>query len=188
MIKKLALGVASMALMTNFALAQDNQQSTDPAATPPAATDAQQENAAGNAEPSKDAKNKTAEMKNEKAAGNTGGFVAKANANQMRVGALTGIAVQNASGESLGDINDVVIGVQGKPSFAVVGVGGFLGIGEKNVGVPFERIEFTMDEDNNRVARLDVSKETLESAPAYVYQDDQMMATDTEENQEPKTQ
>jgi hypothetical protein len=64
----------------------------------------------------------------------------------------------------------------GEPDVAIIGVGGFLGIGEKNVGVPFERINITTGEDNNLVARLDTTKEALEAAPAYVDRDDQTTA------------
>jgi sporulation protein YlmC with PRC-barrel domain len=103
-------------------------------------------------------------------------FVTSADAGQMRVSELTGLAVMNAANESLGDINDIVLGMAGEPDVAIIGVGGFLGIGEKNVGVPFERINITTGEDNNLVARLDTTKEALEAAPAYVDRDDQTTA------------
>ena len=42
----------------------------------------------------------------------------------------------------------------------------------KNVGVPFQALEFTMSNDTNtRVARLDVTKDALTAAPTFVYAD-----------------
>jgi hypothetical protein len=50
---------------------------------------------------------------------------------------------------------------------ALIGVGGFLGIGEKNVAVRFEHLKFTRDENSNIKVALDISEEALASAPAY---------------------
>jgi PRC-barrel domain len=50
--------------------------------------------------------------------------------------------VENAQGENLGEINNVIINEKGDVVAAIIGVGGFLGIGEKNVGVPFDALEF----------------------------------------------
>ncbi len=44
----------------------------------------------------------------------------------------------SAEADNIGNINDLVISSNGKIDAFVVGVGGFLGIGEKNVGVPFD--------------------------------------------------
>ena len=44
--------------------------------------------------------------------------------------------------ENLGEINNVIINEKGDVVAAIIGVGGFLGIGEKNVGVPFDALEF----------------------------------------------
>jgi hypothetical protein len=91
----------------------------------------------------------------------------------MAVSKMTGTDVRNAAGENLGDINDVIVDHAGKPTVAIIGVGGFLGIGEKNVGVPFQALQFTTStETNMRVARLDVTKEALKGAPTFVYSDE----------------
>ncbi len=97
-------------------------------------------------------------------------FVSNVGANQMVVSKLMGTAVNNPAGEKLGDINDVVIDAQGKPNVIVIGVGGFLGIGEKNVGVPFDALTFSMKPDSNtRVALLDATKDSLKAAPTFIY-------------------
>ena len=50
----------------------------------------------------------------------------------------------------------------------ILGVGGFLGIGEKNVAVPFTGIKIT-EKDGNRYLVMDASKEALQSATGYTY-------------------
>lgn len=50
---------------------------------------------------------------------------------------------------------------------AVVGVGGFLGIGQKNVAVPMDRIEFAANADGNRQILLNVTRNQLETAPEF---------------------
>ncbi len=100
-------------------------------------------------------------------------FVSNVGADQMVVSKLMGTAVNNPAGEKLGDINDVVIDKEGKPDVIVVGVGGFLGMGEKNVGVPFDSLTFSMKPDSNtRVAQLDATKESLKAAPTFIYPED----------------
>jgi sporulation protein YlmC with PRC-barrel domain len=49
--------------------------------------------------------------------------------------------VYDMEGNSVGDVNDVLIGRDGSVMAVIVGVGGFLGIGEKDVAVPFERFQ-----------------------------------------------
>ena len=61
----------------------------------------------------------------------------------------------------------------GKILAALIGVGGFLGIGEKDVAVRFEDLKLTRDENNNVKVVLNVSKETLASAPDYKTLDEQ---------------
>jgi sporulation protein YlmC with PRC-barrel domain len=49
--------------------------------------------------------------------------------------------VYGSDGNSLGDINDVIVDRNGNIAAVVIGVGGFLGIGEKDVAVPFNRLQ-----------------------------------------------
>ncbi|MBB4041484.1 sporulation protein YlmC with PRC-barrel domain [Microvirga flocculans] len=70
----------------------------------------------------------------------------KMDADQMMASDLIGTRVISANNESIGDINDVILGRDGRVMAAVVGVGGFLGIGEKDVAVPFSALEFLTDQ------------------------------------------
>lgn len=49
----------------------------------------------------------------------------------------------SANNESIGDVNDVLMDRGGQAVAVIVGVGGFLGIGEKDVAVSFHELEFT---------------------------------------------
>ncbi len=74
--------------------------------------------------------------------GMQGQFMTKMESNQMMASDLIGTRVVGANNESIGDINDVIMDRNGQIMAAVVGVGGFLGIGEKDVAVPFNALEF----------------------------------------------
>lgn len=73
--------------------------------------------------------------------------------------------------ETVGDINDIVINEQGQVSAVIVGAGGFLGLGEKDVAIDFSRLQMAaVDEDEMRVIS-DVTKEELEAAKEYTRPD-----------------
>lgn len=81
---------------------------------------------------------------------------------------LIGSAVYAANGDRVGDVNDLVIDTTGRVSGVVIGVGGLLGVGEKNVAVDFATV--TKGKEDNGSVRLtvQVSKDALKSAAPYV--------------------
>ncbi|MDF1606925.1 PRC-barrel domain-containing protein [Hoeflea sp. YIM 152468] len=68
--------------------------------------------------------------------------------------------------EKIGDINDIVIHDDGQISSIVVGVGGFLGIGEKDVSVDYDTIEW-VERDGDRWLVANMSREQLEAAQPF---------------------
>ncbi|HEY9013113.1 MAG TPA: PRC-barrel domain-containing protein [Devosia sp.] len=82
-----------------------------------------------------------------------------------------------ADAEHIGDINNLVVAEDGSIQAVVIGVGGFLGIGEKNVAVPMDQLQFVTADDNTERYVLETTKEALNEAPAFEWQDDQ--PTDT---------
>ncbi len=60
-----------------------------------------------------------------------------------RASKLHGIDVYNQKNEKIGDIDDVLMDKDGKAKLAVLGVGGFLGMGEHNVAVNFSELKFS---------------------------------------------
>ena len=61
---------------------------------------------------------------------------------QWRATKLKGLNVYNNNNEKIGDINELVVDQSGKIDAVVIGVGGFLGMGEHDVAVPFNEIKF----------------------------------------------
>ena len=59
-----------------------------------------------------------------------------------RASKVVGLSVYNDNNESLGAINDLLMDKNGNIKAVVLGVGGFLGVGEHLVAVPFEKIKF----------------------------------------------
>lgn len=73
--------------------------------------------------------------------------------------------------EHIGDINNLVVGPAGEVAAVIIGVGGFLGIGEKNVAVNFSELQWIVADDNTKRFVLPTSKEALEAAPDFVAED-----------------
>lgn len=85
---------------------------------------------------------------------------------QISASALLDESVVNANNESIGDINDVMLDRNGKVAAVIVGVGGFLGMGEKDVALNFDQLKFT-NSGNDLVVTSDATKESLQAAPSY---------------------
>lgn len=95
-------------------------------------------------------------------------FIARQESGEIRAANLVGVGVKNKSGEIVGDIVDVILKPNGQATAIIVGVGGLLGLGEKNVAVPYDAIAIAMDKDGKRSATIDTQKAALEAAPAYI--------------------
>jgi hypothetical protein len=78
-----------------------------------------------------------------------------------------GQPITNQAGETVGYVNDLLLDKTGRISTVVIGVGGFLGIGEKNVAIPFGSLSFTADPKGNRVVMAPLSREALQAAPEF---------------------
>ena len=82
--------------------------------------------------------------------------------------AIIGGNVYSPSDESVGDVNDLVIKSTGEIEAVVVGVGGFIGIGEKNVAIALDRFTMEPTEDlGSTKLVLNATKEELQAAPAF---------------------
>jgi sporulation protein YlmC with PRC-barrel domain len=64
---------------------------------------------------------------------------------QWRASKLVGVDVYNDQNEKLGDIGDVMLDGSGKVVGIVVEVGGFLGVGQRNVMVPLDKLKFVSE-------------------------------------------
>lgn len=77
--------------------------------------------------------------------GTSGSFIARQEQGQMLASRLIGTTVVSQKNETIGDVNDILFDRNGQVTAAVIGVGGFLGIGEKDVAVPFGQMEFVAE-------------------------------------------
>ncbi len=88
---------------------------------------------------------------------------------QISANALIGANVRNEAREVVGDIQDVYVDNNGAIKVVVVSVGGFLGMGTKNVAVKWSDIKFTRD-GNSALLLTNWTKDALKAMPDYKYE------------------
>ena len=76
--------------------------------------------------------------------------------------------VYDPGDNKIGEISDLLVEPDGKIPAVMVSVGGFLGIGEKDVAVPFNAVRITK-KDNKTYLVLNATKDALKSAPGFKY-------------------
>lgn len=67
-------------------------------------------------------------------------FITDQAANQWRGSKLVGLQIYGSDNQPIGDINEILVDDRGTVAAVVIGFGGLLGVGEKNVAVPFGAI------------------------------------------------
>lgn len=82
---------------------------------------------------------------------------------------LKGKSVYNENDEKVGDVKDLVMSADGKVTHVILGVGGFVGVGEHPVAIPYDEINQTGD----RVTLQGYTKDQLKEMPAYEYPKDE---------------
>ena len=82
-----------------------------------------------------------------------------------RASKVLGSTVVNEANQSIGTIDDLIVTPTEKVSFAVLSVGGFLGVGTKYVVIPYSSLQV----HGNEMVLPGATKETLESLPAFKY-------------------
>jgi hypothetical protein len=74
-------------------------------------------------------------------------FITQQSPDQWRGSKLVGISVVDPNDERIGAISEVLVDHSGNPQAVVIGVGGFLGIGQKDVAVPFKTLKWVSHEE-----------------------------------------
>jgi hypothetical protein len=87
--------------------------------------------------------------------------------------------IREPSDNKIGDIDDVLIDKSGKITALIVGVGGFLGIGEKDVALPFSAVK-SEQKNNKWYLTVDETTDSLKNAVGYKY--DSSTTTWSQEN------
>jgi sporulation protein YlmC with PRC-barrel domain len=100
-------------------------------------------------------------------------FVQKQQATDWRGTKLIGATVYGQDNASIGEVSDVLIGNDGAIRAAVIGVGGFLGVSEKNVAIPFNALKITGKPDSSSIQKITVNytKDDLRAAPNFAFAD-----------------
>jgi sporulation protein YlmC with PRC-barrel domain len=165
------LRVSTMALMAALslpvaAIAQTNEQVVPPA----------QENQAQPADPNAADQDNTMKQDVQKADKADAvqipdGLIRLQDENTFLASDLTGATVYSPKDEAIGDVNDVIVSRDGKVDGIVVGVGGFLGIGEKDVAIEMSKIKMAETENGIKLV-LDTTKEELAAAPEFKSKED----------------
>lgn len=76
----------------------------------------------------------------------SGNFIQMRQPDQFRASDFIGERVYGANNENIGEINDVLMDAKGQVTGVIIGVGGFLGIGEKDVALPMNALQFRNDQ------------------------------------------
>jgi sporulation protein YlmC with PRC-barrel domain len=76
--------------------------------------------------------------------------------------------VYDPNQSKIGEVVDVLVNPSGQIDAAIVGVGGFLGAGEKDVAVNFNQIKPTKKNDKTYLT-LNTTKDALKNAPGFKY-------------------
>jgi hypothetical protein len=77
--------------------------------------------------------------------------------------------VYDASDNKIGEVTDVLVDREGKIGVLIVEVGSFVGVGEKDVVVPFNAVQFKTKDNNKWYPVMNTTKDALKTAPGYKY-------------------
>jgi sporulation protein YlmC with PRC-barrel domain len=86
---------------------------------------------------------------------------------QVRVYRLIGSKVVGPDGQDVGKVDDLLLDRDQKLVGVIVSVGGFLGVGSKSVALPANRVDISQAYGDQRVVKIDATKEELVAAPAF---------------------
>jgi sporulation protein YlmC with PRC-barrel domain len=84
----------------------------------------------------------------------------------MHASDLIGAKVKTTGGEDVGPVNDLIIDEKGQVAAIVVGVGGFLGMGQRDVAIGWDDVTRSGTADDLEL-RIDATREDLRSAPEF---------------------
>lgn len=94
------------------------------------------------------------------------GELPKLEADEIRSTSLLGADVVNTREETIGQVEDVVFGPDGRVRTVVVSVGTFLGLGDRYVGLDWEALEMLPDRQEVRVT-VELDRDELRRLPPY---------------------
>lgn len=151
MLTRVAIGLLAGTLLSAPVLAQTgtSPSTTSPSTTSPSTTaPAQGQQMNQSTQPM----NQGSQRMNQGSSAMQGGgniqYITENRPDMWRASQLDGVNVYNQNNERIGEVDDVLVDKSGKIEAVVIGVGGFLGIGERRVAVPFDALQWQMEEQN----------------------------------------
>ena len=152
MLKKLMMTTALSGLMIGAAMAQTQPAPEQKPVSEPQAIQAQS----------------TTTTTRSTATTGSGSFISTQSSNTWLASDFKGVDVIGANDEKIGDVDDLLFDKDGKVLAYIVGVGGFLGIGAKDVALPPSAFQVMQGRDSNDVKlKLSMTKEQLNSAADF---------------------
>ncbi len=105
-------------------------------------------------------------------------FLSQVNGRMVSIDSLMGSSARTSDGEEVGNIEDILVDADGSIKAVVVGVGGFLGIGAKDVAISWDQVSVVPDNGNGQAAsathkpddfvlRVNVTEDALREAPEF---------------------
>ncbi len=89
-------------------------------------------------------------------------------ADEYRTSKLVGSKVYNNANENIGSVEDIVLKADGSLDEVVLSVGGFIGIGDKYVSVPFSDLKISRDGSSVKIT-TNGTKDSLKALPDYKF-------------------
>lgn len=78
---------------------------------------------------------------------------------------IMGKAVYNDNNDKIGEVDDLIFSRNNSATFAIIGVGGFLGVGKHDVAVPVSQLKH----ENDKLILPGATKDALKSMPEFQY-------------------
>lgn len=117
-------------------------------------------------------KNDQSGMQGQQAGMESEDYMNSAPPNSMQASNVIGSDVKTTGDEKVGSISDLIIDEDGKVAAVLVGVGGFLGMGEKEVAISWDKVTKSGTGDKQEL-RIDQTRESLQNAPEFEKQKQQ---------------
>jgi hypothetical protein len=86
-----------------------------------------------------------------------------------RASKFVGAPVYDGQNQKIGSVDDLILDAQNKAAVVIVSVGGFLGIGDKLVAIPFDQLTYDQSARDPKVLMQGASKDTLAAMPSFTY-------------------
>ena len=161
-----SVAALTVLLGATVAMAQTSPPAQRPAATPPATTEVPKTPVTGQ--------------------------ILVQDANTVLAKELIGLTVYAPDKAKIGSISDLILSKDAKSVEGfIIGVGGFLGIGEKSVALKMDRLQISHNGDGSMQLMMDVKKEELANAPSFKSKRDveaEKQAAERARNQPPAQQ